>query len=558
MGAVRRGLPIQIWGSITGETLRLLIVSAMTLVGVIAFAVAVKPLSEGKVGASAAMTFMTIAMVPMLQYALPFAGGFAATLAYHRLSADNEGLAAMAGGLGHRWILAPAAAIGLALAIALGVASNTIIPRLFHAMERVLTRDAASVILSSVESGQSVVLGERKRDYWEVFAGNALRLKPEGDARDHLALFNVLAVDVGRDGAARGYISAERVDAWFFDDRSQDEPGTAVQLRFSNALRTGADGGVFQEEFVSRRLRVPGAIRDDPKFLTWNEMSEVERRPEMLGGVEQRRRELQRRLAALNTVRAVRTAVRAGSCEFLRPADGAGVSERLRIFGSDMRWTDGRWAVSPEPGMDRLRLERIEASGAVTLMSAASIEVLPDESPGAVRLVLNDVLTAGRAGEPGTRRDRVEIAGLRRPGADAAAEPQPLDSASLLVEAGLVLGNPGPGDTEAVAAAARDLRRKIKDVRREVMSKRHERLGYAAASLIMVVTGAVVGMRLRDSLPLPVYLWSFLPALFAVITVSAGQGLAHKTGSGGLFLLWGGVAALAVYTYFEYRKLRTH
>lgn len=558
MGPVKRGLPIQIWGSITGETLRLLIVSAMTLVGVIAFAVAVKPLSEGKVGASAAMTFMTIAMVPMLQYALPFAGGFAATLAYHRLSADNEGLAAMAGGLGHRWILAPAAAIGLALAIALGVASNTIIPRLFHAMERVLTRDAASVILSSVESGQSVVLGERKRDYWEVFAGRALRLKPEGDARDHLALFNVLAVDVGRDGSAGGYISAERVDAWFFDDRSQDEPGTAVQLRFSNALRTGADGGVFQEEFVSRRLRVPGAIRDDPKFLTWNEMSEVERRPEMLGGVEQRRRELERRLGALNTLRAVRTAVRAGSAELLRAADGAGVSERLRIFGSDLRWTDGKWTVSPEPGMDRLRLERIEASGAVALMSAASIEVLSDESLGAVRLVMSDVLTAGRAGEPGTRRDRVEIVGLRRPGAGAAPETPPLDSKSLLVEAGLVLGNPGPGDTEAVAAAARDLRRKIKDVRREVMSKRHERLGYAAASLIMVVTGAVVGMRLRDSLPLPVYLWSFLPALFAVITVSAGQGLTHKTGSGGLFLLWGGVAALAVYTYFEYRKLRTH
>mgnify|MGYP000423281398 CR=1 FL=1 len=37
---------------------------------------------------------MLLAMPPMLQYALPFAACFGATLAYHRFAADNEAVAA--------------------------------------------------------------------------------------------------------------------------------------------------------------------------------------------------------------------------------------------------------------------------------------------------------------------------------------------------------------------------------------------------------------------------------------------------------------------------------
>lgn len=564
--------PWLVWRSITGELVRLLVVSAMSLVGVIAFAVAVKPLSEGKVGASSAMTFMALAMVPMLQYALPFAGGFAATLAYHRMSADNEGVAAMAGGIGHKRLLVPAALVGLILAIGVGVLSNTLIPRLFHSMERVLTRDAAALVVSAVEDGQSVVLGERKRAHWQVFAREALRLAPQGDARDHLVLNDVLAVDVARDGAASNYISAERVDAWFFDDDTTEEPGTAVQLRFSNALRTGDDGSVFQEAFVTQRVRIPGAIRDDPKFLTWTQMDEAHEHPEQVGPVEQRRRALAHALADLDTALRVSSALRdEGVIEF-RSRQG----QTVRLWDGRVVWDGaaGAWAIQPPdltsatgvPATGRLRIERLgepgAASGGATMMTSGRAFLEPDAEssvPGAVRLVLSDVLTAGRPGEPGARRDALEIPGLTPVGgAGAAAIGMTADA--LLDEARRVQTGPD-AEHPAVAPvreASRDLRRKIRDFRREIMSKRHERLGYAAACFVMVLGGAVIGMRLRDSLPLPVYLWSFFPALIAVITVSAGQGVAHRTGAAGLILLWGGVAGLAVYTFLEYRKLRAH
>ncbi|MCA9282728.1 MAG: LptF/LptG family permease [Phycisphaeraceae bacterium] len=562
MSRMFRRVPILIWRSITGEMLRLLIVSAASLVGVIAFAVAVKPLSEGQVGASAAMMFMTLAMVPMLQYALPFAGGFAATLAYHRMSSDNEGVAAMAGGVGPRRILLPAVVVGVALAVLVGVLSNTLMPRFFHAMERVLTRDAASIVASAVGDGQSVVLGDRKRAHWQVFARQALELPAEGDARNHLVLMEVLAVDVARDGIAQNYISAERVDAWFFDDNSGDEPGTAVQLRFSNALRTGQDGAVYQEAFVTQRVRIPGAIRDDPKFLTWTQMDEAAAHPERMGPVEQRRRVLAQRLADLGSARRIATMLRqSGQAEFVA-RDG----QVVRVFGDDLQrdsdsgnggWTVVSVAIEGERS-GRIRIERVGEGGVVTLMTAGGASIQPDrttDAPGGVSLRMNDVLTAGREGVPGTRRDEVELPGLW-PRGNAGEAVMAMSADDLLNEARLERST-GAGDP-GVSEAARELRQKTRDFRREVLSKRHERLGYAAACFVMVLAGAVMGMRLRESLPLPVYLWSFFPALIAVITVSAGQGVTHKTGEAGLVLLWGGVAGLAAFTYSQYRKLSAH
>ena len=54
------------------------------------------------------------------------------------------------------------------------------------------------------------------------------------------------------------------------------------------------------------------------------------------------------------------------------------------------------------------------------------------------------------------------------------------------------------------------------------------------------------------------YLWSFFPALGALITISGGQKSVHDFGAPGLLMLWGGVAALCLYTFVAYRGLTRH
>jgi hypothetical protein len=115
-----------------------------------------------------------------------------------------------------------------------------------------------------------------------------------------------------------------------------------------------------------------------------------------------------------------------------------------------------------------------------------------------------------------------------------------------------------PVERTSLAPAMNELVRRIKDLMREIISKEHERLAMAVACLVMVLMGTVMAMRLRDSLPLTIYLWAFFPALATVITISAGQQLTHGHGMIGLLVLWGGVAALGAYAMSEFVRLARH
>src|SRR5689334_14507743 len=97
-----RGMPVSLWRYVLSELWRLILLSTIVLVAVISFVAAIKPLADGKLAPLETLKFMGLAIIPMLQWALPFAAGFGATLAYHRLSHDNELTAAYAGGVSHR------------------------------------------------------------------------------------------------------------------------------------------------------------------------------------------------------------------------------------------------------------------------------------------------------------------------------------------------------------------------------------------------------------------------------------------------------------------------
>ncbi|HYD01338.1 MAG TPA: hypothetical protein VEB22_08940, partial [Phycisphaerales bacterium] len=102
------------------------------------------------------------------------------------------------------------------------------------------------------------------------------------------------------------------------------------------------------------------------------------------------------------------------------------------------------------------------------------------------------------------------------------------------------------------------LQREVDETRREVRAKQHERVAVSLSCAVMVMLGAVMGMRLGTAPPLTVYLWSFLPALAGEVAIAGGQTVAAKMGGLGLGLLYGGVAAVAALTLVNYRLLTRH
>ncbi len=635
-----RGTPSTLWKLLTGELWVVLVLTAAILVAIISFAAAIKPLADGDIGAGDAVRLMALFAVPMLQFAVPFAGGFAATMAYHRFAADREAVAAHAGGLSHRTLLVPALATGLVLGVAVAALSGTVIPRFLRSAESLIARDVARVIAAPLARGHTLTL-----DSWDIHAERVFDLEPDPAAGvlDHLVLEGVVLAraahlsPTGRDGsgAAAGnpgngsgrqtvYLSADRIDLLLFHvetaalggaptattDSTRRQLDDARRRRGGNAGGPGGGtavvpvlenvGGVAPDEAgltrvalsryrFERPLVIPRAFDDDPKYLTFNELLETLDEPRRIGSVDRAAWSLARALAERRLIEGIRSRLDGGfDLAFRQGETEVGVSgARAEVRGGRVRLTPivrggGRFevTVTPAEGSAVVHLARSgelrfdDDASLAGLLGLASVGGGAGVSPrprALLTLALDDAVTARI--EDAASRGAGESGGVEGvgEGRDFSLSGLSMGEASLISEGALgveellavgegtvgtegVVGADGLLDDE-IARRSERLRERIGSLEREIVSKLNESLAYAAASVIMVVLGGVMALRLRESLPLVVYLWSFGPALVAVITISSGQTLASQQGVAGLVLLWGGVAGLGVLTVRQYRVL---
>jgi lipopolysaccharide export LptBFGC system permease protein LptF len=548
-------LPWLIWRFLLADLIRLGILATAALVGLIAFAFAVRFLAEGRIDVAGAVRLMAMAVVPMLQYALPFACGFAATLAYHRFAADNEATAASAGGISHRRVLAPALFIGLLLSAGLFFMAHQVIPLFLRSIEQTVTRDLTGVFVRAIERGEAVRLGA-----FEIHASEVAKAGPDPavGATERLRLRGVLAAQVTDAGEVRGYVSADEVGVWLFEQELAGENIASAQLVFKGASGEGQGDLIQGGTIASQRVRIPSTFVDDPKYLTYQRLAALRTNPESIPRVDQLRRGLQLRLRQQEAFEIIRSELRTRGNTTLARLGG----ERLELAAADLRDDAGRWLlVSPEAGTVTITRRLASGSALRVAASAAWIEPEdPDQGPtegGALlRLVYDPTARVSSAESAETESIPAlspQTVSVKHDHEDAT----PTVSAAL-AQARDRLAAPGIPAREQLATAAKALAARVADLQREVTSKMHERAAYALACLFIMLCGAITALRRQSSLPLPVYLWSFFPALASVITISAGQGLTHKEGPLGLILLWGGVAALALYVAREYARLYRH
>jgi len=564
-------MPWTLWRYIFLEVGRLVLISTAVLVTVIAFAATVKPLADGKLTAVDAIRFMGYAIPPMLAYALPFAAGFGATLAYHRLAQDNEVTACFAGGVSHLRVLAPAIGVGAVLAFALLELNAQIIPRFLTRMERLITKDVAQVMVRSLEQGEPAHLGNV-----EFYADTVSQLPPAGDGVDRILLTGVVAVQLDQDGQIEFDMTAERAWVLMFgagllpeDQRRDFRPDdTVVRVRFLNGYlynhRTGAQNNT---DLLTPPIAMPNAFQDDPKFLTSGGLRELRAEPERMNWIDDRRLDLARDLAASDTISALQDHIRDVRSASL---DGPG-GRSVRIQTSALVWErkQDRWRADPlEPdGLVEIELrtpggstERYGA-GRAYLSAKLSTEQDPfaESSEGSLvfSLDLYDVtIRPGvQAGSIAATNDvpQMKFEGLTAPN-DPFRALRRKSSADLIAEAKSL----GDSANNKIVRAAERLQSDINKLGREITSKQHERLAMDLSCVVMVFTGALMALRLRAAMPLVVYLWSFFPALGTIILISSGQQTTHREGWIGLPILWAGVAGLAAFAAVVFLKLRKH
>ena len=78
-------------------------------------------------------------------------------------------------------------------------------------------------------------------------------------------------------------------------------------------------------------------------------------------------------------------------------------------------------------------------------------------------------------------------------------------------------------------------------------------------AMLLLCLGAVLAMYKRDSLPLTIYLWAFLPSVLNIIVISSGEHMIREGNfAGGLVIMWIGNAALLAILGWTYFRLSRH
>ncbi len=565
-----------LWRAITFEFWRLLILTVSVVVATIAFAITIKPLADGLLSIDQAIRFMFYAIPPMLAYALPFAAGFAATLSYHRMSSENEITAVYASGISHKKLLFPALASGIVLAAGMFTLNDQVIPKFLKEMERMVTQDFAKIFVTSLQSGESAIIGNN-----EIHADFVQRSElPAGSPIiEQYLLIGVVLVKAEPDGtvtidgtAKRAYIQIR--PAWSLGDedraRIDDDNATAVLMKFIDLTINREGSPITVDPFTLPAFAIPRVFKDDPKFMTSSEMRILRDNPDQMNFVDSVRVDLAKGIASIQVFREVASqAKQSAAIEFTSIHTGGKVS----ILAGGFKPTQGQWILKPHQQTDRIEIEILDANGRIDRLRAKSAVIHPEHASTddpltavaaakptlSFTLALTGVEVLGSIEEdrPNTEIDSTEYTGLH-------FRQDPLDQiltipSTELIEYAQPYINPSSIEyAEFLVAPAAMLEYRLNDLQKEILSKVHERWAMAFAAMIMVLAGSIIALQLKDAQPLAVYQWSFFPALGTIILISSGQQAIHQEGAVAIPLIYSGVLVLFVYAWFALRKVSRH
>ena len=320
VGGHNEAMPRLLYRYMMMDVIRVAGLTAAVLVLVIAFGAAIKPLAKETlltVGQTA--KYIVLAAVPMLQFALPFAAGFAGTMSLHRMTGDNEILAASVSGISYRRLLAPIIALGLALMLVMVGLTQWVIPKFWGLLERAVTQDITALFQASIDRGEPFILGGT-----QIFADGLITEEdPEETGADvRLILLHVAAAQTDEEGRIDEDVTANQavLDIYRRPER------TIVNLVLSDVVgfQPGSGTLVKMEQVGPITRVIPSVLKDDARRMTRGELLALRGNPDAYGLVIERKIELAEELREVELWQAADARLREGGEVELgtRVADG--------------------------------------------------------------------------------------------------------------------------------------------------------------------------------------------------------------------------------------------
>lgn len=556
-------MPWTIYRYIAKDMIKLLVTSSAVLVLVISFAAAIKPLSEGLLGAGALLRYVLALAPTMVGFVLPFSAAFASTLVFSRMVNDNEMLVCRAGGISYRTILLPVIFLGLLLTLVLFYLGNWVVPSFYRRAAHMLEKDVMQLIVSQVQQKRPVKLGDMVL-YADAVDDSQPPPSISGDRVQPTKLIRLRGVAVGRlgeTGRLRSDSTAQKADVLLY--RVNDRTWATMSLEnvvFYDSLR----GDLFHtQQWVLPQVLLPSPLKDDPRFLTWPQMRELGNRPERYDQIRDAKGQLAQAIAAEMLVRQISQLVRDAPPgqrgvrllgfqkgeEYVLLAPGP---QQLASGGGWLKFTAHEVApVRVEYRRDDQVTRRIEAQQAILTIEPGD----PQPEPW-----IRVELVGARVVDLRDQRRGTEHSSVTLP---RARWPAPVLERLIGFESGrlLELAYRDFARVAPVVEAASLLRSHIVRLLRRVVAQLNERAALAVACLLMVLLGALLTIQFSGGTPLVTYFWSFLLATVVVIISHSGENLAAHpdfTRSVGLAVIWSGDLLLLVVVCGSYLRLAKH
>ena len=542
---------------IVADLLRIMTLTASVLVAVIAFGAAIRPIMQNLIGGAELPHFVGLASVPMLQFALPFAGAFAGTIVYGRLAADNEILSMSAAGMSYRKILFPAAVLGFVMFFAMAILVDVAVPRFWTSIERLITKDPTRLFITAVEKGEAFAVPGTGTQLYADEAKIMDTPKGPGAPVTRLALAGVAAIEVGPDGRTETEFTAEFATVDIY--RENDSAYLKLLFRNATAFRDGEEALVYVPLAEPEAIDLGKGIRLKPKHMDLRGLLAVWNDIDAYHAVREARSDAEATLSASDRWRCVQTSIE--QTGILRLGD-VGARRIYEIRNARLVGT----SVLPRTGtqVELVELERGIATRRAFVNEATFLAETRTRVGGVhFELLARADTVADLRGLGGGGRWPPRIVGLMPEGCttnvrDGMPAQQLIDECRGETIAAVAANAQSPiVQAEAAARSAGvELARQIQRTRADIVARIVQRINQSLAAPLMLLLGAALAVRLRGANPLQVYLLAFIPSILDILLISGGeQMLKQATTVSGVLVATSGNVALCLMILVAYRQI---
>jgi len=531
------------------ELIKVIGLAAAVLAAVTAFGAVIKPLAgDAPISAAQAVKYVGLSIIPMMQYALPFAAGFGATIVLHRMASENEVVAMAVAGLSYRTILMPVIVLGIVLVLLMVLLVQGLIPRVYALMGRVIAGDVTAILEHAVSSGKPVRFGDM-----EIWAESMqVTTNPEGGTADErIELRRMMVARLGPGGAIESDISA----AGAVLDLYEREGIVLIRMAMDDAVSWDSAAGNlrgFPRMEPTHAVPIPLPERTEPMAMTRSELLAVDREPSRYPAISTQYEQLRSGLRQLYQRDTVAKALHESGQVLLPAEDRSGNVWRVRAEGLK----NGKLLRGKNPS---LVIDELDASGkSLRRFEPAKAELSVED--GGIdgqdrRLVLSmesvRILDPPDAERP-NHRSSVRVGNLKTfPVPDRLDTKSPQQILHMATEAA--------SRSRSVDGVLARIDRETAHLHGQVVSRLWRRWAIAVTAGLLPLLGAVLALNMRHSQPLLIYVVAFLPALLNLVFISSGAVFIRQGDeSSGLAIMWSGNVVLVLLTAFGWRRLARH